>query len=264
MADELTQLSPFEAAALTVQLRRLRGTDLLQVMQQAEPGWSNSTYYRRLNDAFVSLEKRGLVTRTYGKGHEVVWTVNKDASKMLSLSELFDHCSYLGANIDTLENTCSALQDQLLHSRRQLEAEIEAKTVINNELDTLKKKYQESLQYRLTTKFPGLDLSEMWIETILLLALVEVMARHKLTVLHADKTEDMPFSQIFMRLKELLPEVEGRVFQFDKDILNILYKVRSRMIHSGLDASLRESEVKAINALIQDIYQQLFEKPPNA
>jgi len=38
MASELTGLGPFERAALTVQLRRLRGVDLLQVMRKAESG----------------------------------------------------------------------------------------------------------------------------------------------------------------------------------------------------------------------------------
>lgn len=260
MTNEVIGLSAFEMAALTIRLRRLRSADLMQVMRKAEPGWSDSTYYRRLNEALASLERKGLTTRTLNKGREVEWTISKEASKLLSSDELFDDCAYLGMRIDSLETTCSDLQGKLLDLQHQLQSEVASKSAINIELDTLKKVHQESLQTRLGMMYPGLNLSEMWIETVLLLALVEVMARYKLDALQVSKAEDMPFSQLFIMLKKLLPEVEGRDFQFDKDILNILYKVRSRIIHSGLGASLRESEAKAINALVQDIYQQLFEK----
>jgi hypothetical protein len=260
MTEELSELSPFESAALTVQLRRLRGSDMLQAMRQAEPGWSDSTYYRRLNEALDSLERKGLATRVSNKSGSADWRISKEAAKLLSRDQLFDNCMYLGTKMDSLEAFSTDLSTKLLDLQRQLEKERIHTSTTQEELDSLKKRQQDSLESRLSAKFPGLNLSDAWIETLFLLALVEIMARHKLTMLQQGRASDIRFSDLFSTLKKVLPETEGRSFEFNKEILDVLYEFRNKMIHNGLGSAVRQNEALVINALVADIYQQLFEK----
>ncbi|AHB14114.1 hypothetical protein [Dehalococcoides mccartyi] len=258
MTETLHSLSPFEKAALIIQLRRLTGKDAIQVMQDAEYGWSNSTYYRRLDDALANLEKKGLVTRIIKENYQLHWIVSKNASKFLSSSELFEHCYYLGTRVDTLETSLCELQDNSRCSQKQLREETESNSTLRIELDELKNENQKSIQNILISRFPRLDLNAAWIEAILMLALVELMARHRLSTLGAEDAQNIPFSQLFIKLREVLPKTEGRSFQFDKDIMKILYGLRSKTIHNGLANNFRESETNTINELVLDIYKQLF------
>jgi hypothetical protein len=263
MASELIGLSPFENAALVVQLKRLRGPAMLQIMCKVEPGWSDSTYHRRLNDALISLENKGLVTRMVGKGGGMEWHINIETAKLLSKKQLLEACLYLGSNVDTLEAQSFDSSIKLNDLQRQFEAEQMRVSTIKQELEMLKKEQQDSLENQLTAKFPGLSLGRTWVEAFLLLALVELMARHKLAVLDQDKPKDLSFSELFFMLKKVLPEKEGRSFDFHKEILDVLYQFRNKMIHNGLGANVRKNEADAISALVTDIYQQLFGNATN-
>lgn len=258
MAEELSELSPFEKAALTVKLRGLGGRDLLQVMRKAQPGWSDSTYYRRLDEALVSLERKALVVRAVAKGGYVDRHVTKKVAKLLSPEQLFEDCMYLAAKTEELTVLSSDLSAQLRDLRQQLDAERAKTSTIQKELDSLRKERRSSLEERLIAKFPSLNLKVEWVEALVLIALVEMMVRHKLATLQPGEVKDKGFTDLINTLKKVMPETEGRNLDFNKELVNGLYDFRHKMIHNGLSASVSHKEVEGIAALVENMYQQLF------
>ncbi|MDP2916879.1 MAG: hypothetical protein Q8O16_02985 [Dehalococcoidia bacterium] len=255
MQNGFPEFSTFEKAALTILLRDLNYEESIAVMRDAEPGWSKATYGRRLDDAFISLERKGLVSRQVEHGF-VKWRITKKITNFLSSEQLSD----LIEKYEQIKHESSELKLYLSNLRQQLEAALGEKASIQVELDALKQKCHSSLENRLISKFPKLGLNSDWIQALILLALLEIMARYKLSLLHHEESKDKNFTELLNILKKVIPNIEKRDFNINKDFVKALRDFRNKMVHHGLTTKVSTKEVEGIFALVEDLYKKLFEE----
>lgn len=256
---ELGELEPFEHAALVIEMKGLAGQDALEILRSVEPRLSDSTYYRRLADGRLSLERKGLLTRLVDR-REIVWLPTPNTFPRLSHKELADLVRELilrhrDAQREAVEKNAEANRLQ-----RMLDAATKEIGELREDTDNLKRREATSLDSQLINRFKRLGLTKTWIDVLVSVTLLEVMARYKLTTIDPSRAEEkLTFSDLLKTLEDAIPSKEGRAFSYDKTVANFLYGIRGRMVHSGPDREIRPKEAEGIAAFVDDLYKQLFE-----
>jgi len=254
MATDASELTPLEHATLVIDSQGLSGQDARQILRTVEPGWSDSTYGRRLQDARVSLERRGLLSRDVSR-REVVWLPTSDGLVTLMSQELLSVVQRLHRRAAEAEYDANERTTELYHLRLSLET-------ATTEVEQLRQKFNDIddvLGSRLIATFDKLGLNETWIEVLVSVTLTEVMARHKLRILDPFKAhETLGFRDLLRELEVVITEKEGGTFIYNKEVADLLSSVRNRMVHDGLRMELRPRQVEGIIAFVKDLYEQLF------
>lgn len=254
-------LDAWETAALIIQLGGFDYQQALQVLRKVEKGWSDPTYGRRLWAALVSLEQKSLVKRTVAPDRSITWQVTRKGTASLPLDQLSDIVLSLSSELSEARSQLSKLKVQVEEDAQAAKEQRTRATATEERLTELMKSQRHALEDKIAKRFPKLPLSVDWLEALILLGLLELMARYKLGLLSdsSEEQRDLNFTQLLETLSQTMATHEARRLDFNKDLLSGAYKFRNKMIHNGLVASIRPKELDAIRNLVVDLYDQLFE-----
>jgi len=110
--EYIGSLNGHELAVLKIHIGLFDSSEAFQILRQVEPGMSDTTYRRRLNDASLSLEKKGLLTREMRKDSYTNWSPKAEAIHSLPTGDLNMAIMHLQSKVLGLEGELSKARDQ--------------------------------------------------------------------------------------------------------------------------------------------------------